>query len=131
MHILSGSRTTNAAAVNFTAASNFLRLAKSVEDGSFYSAMASVTFAAFTHEAFLNMLCEQNLAIDDWQRLNHGSWKKKHEALFSKLQIVTNFSVEPESILVQIFEFRNRIAHGCKETTSFKEIPVQELSPLT
>ena len=93
--------------------------------------MASVTFAAFTHEAFLNMLGEQILAKDDWQQLNRVSWKKKHEALFSELQIVTNFSAEPESILVQIFQFRNRIAHGCEETTSFQETLVEELSPLT
>lgn len=128
---VSGKRVTNAAANNYLAASNLLNLARSVEEGSFYWSLASVVFSAFTHEAFLNIMGQKVLNSTEWEKIDRSSWKKKHSSLFSKLSLSSDFLSEPESTLVDLFEFRNRIAHGREEEVLLNGVSIADIRPLS
>jgi hypothetical protein len=130
MPTLYGKRVTNAAATNFLAASNLLRLARSVEEGRFYWSLASIVFAAFTYEAFLNMIGQKVLTTAEWKKVDRASWKEKHRLLFKKLELKSDLSSEPESTLVELFEFRNRIAHGREEEVQIDGISIADIRPL-
>ncbi|MCF8151648.1 MAG: hypothetical protein K9K30_14105 [Burkholderiaceae bacterium] len=131
MPTLSGKRVTNAAATNFLAASNLLRLARSVEEGSFYWSMASIVFSAFAYEAFLNMIGQKVLTTAEWKKIDRASCKEKHQLLLKKLELTSDLSSEPESTLVELFEFRNRIAHGREEEIQIDGISIADVRPLT
>lgn len=130
MPTLYGKRVTNAAATNFMAASNLLRLAYSVEEGSFYWSLASIVFTAFTYEAFLNLIGQKVLSTAEWKKVDRASWKEKHRLLFKKLELKSDFSSEPESTLVELFEFRNRIAHGREEEVQIDGVSIADIRPL-
>jgi len=131
MPTISGKRVTNAAATNFLAASNLLRVARSVEEGSFYGSMASIVFSAFAYEAFLNMIGQKVLPAAEWKKIGRASWKEKHRLLLKKLELPSDFSVEPESTLIELFEFRNRIAHGREEEIKIDGVSIADVRPLT
>ncbi|WP_146187225.1 hypothetical protein [Novimethylophilus kurashikiensis] len=107
MHLLSGKRTTNAAANSYLAASNLLNLAREQDEGSFYWAMASVVFSAFTYEAFLNVIGEEVLGRERWVTIDRAGWMRKHSTIFAALSLQSNLSCPPESTLIELFDFRN------------------------
>ncbi|MEX0958513.1 MAG: hypothetical protein WDZ63_04445 [Burkholderiales bacterium] len=131
MHALSGDRTTNAAAVNFLAASSMLKLAQLGEEGNFYSSMASIVFSAFTYEAFLNIAGEEVIPPTEWEKIERAGWRRKQAALFKVLSVPIDMDTRPGSTLDEIFEFRNRMAHGREETKEVNGVTVADLRPLT
>lgn len=131
MHTISGKRVTNAAANNYLAAKNLLQLARSQEDGSFYWSMATVVFTAFTYEAFLNVVGEEVLGSEEWKKIDRASWRKKHAAVLTALSLPSDLSSRPESTLIELFEFRNQMAHGREEELVLNGISVADLRPLT
>jgi len=130
MPTLYGKRVTNAAATNFLAASNLLSLARTVGEGSFYWSLASIVFSAFAYEAFLNIIGQKVLTTAEWKKVDRASWKVKHRLLFKKLELTSDLLSEPESTLVELFEFRNRIAHGREEEVQVDGVSIADIRPL-
>lgn len=126
---LSGKRITSAAATNFLAASNLLDLARSTEEGNFYWSMASLVFSAFAYEAFLNEVGPRVVSAPEWGKINRASWKRKHEAVYAALKL--NADNSAIAVLSEIFEFRNRMAHGREEEVLLDSCHVADLRPLT
>lgn len=131
MPVISGRRVTNTAAYNYLAAKNLLRLAHSIEEGSFYWSMAAVVFAAFTYEAFLNMTGQKILSTEEWAKIDRASWRRKHRALSEHLSLHVDFISRPGSTLAEIFEFRNYVAHGREEELLLNGVTIADLRPLT
>lgn len=128
---LGGKRTINAAASNYHAVIALLNLAETKEEGSFIWSMAAIVFAAFTYEAYLNMIGKEILGKKKWEDLDRCSWKKKHSSISRKLSLDIIFSVRPENTLIEIFGFRNSIAHRRNEEVEIKDAPVDDFRPST
>jgi hypothetical protein len=93
--------------------------------------MAAIVFTAFTYEAYLNMIGKGVLGKKKWEKLDRASWFKKHKSISRKLSLDREFSIRPEKTLVEIFNFRNSIAHRRNEDVEIKDAPVDDFGPST
>jgi hypothetical protein len=131
MPTIGGRRTTNAAAYNYQAAQSLLGLAVKQEDGSFYWALASIVFSAFTYEAFLNVHGLKILGAKRWTSIDRAGWRRKHSEIYDKLSLAVDFESQPGSTLRELFEFRNARAHGREEELVLDGLFIADLKPLT
>ncbi|MCU7886468.1 MAG: hypothetical protein KZQ82_19945 [Candidatus Thiodiazotropha sp. (ex Lucinoma annulata)] len=84
--------------------------ATTVEEGSFYTEMASLLFSAFTLEAYLNHVGE--LLIQYWDEIDRLSYSKKLKIITTHTNINPDASQRPYQTIKSLFRFRNSIAHG-------------------
>ena len=110
-------------------ATHMLELAESSDDGQLYNLISSITFSAFTLEAYFNHLGSH--LHGDWLEKERKLPKLKKYKYFCKdLKIDIDFNKRPYSTITKIFSFRDTMAHG--KTTSDeinKEIAIEIGNP--
>lgn len=122
-------RTVNTYTYLYHCAIQSLAEAKEKEEGSFYRIMTSLTFSAFTLEAFSNHVGEK--LLDYWDNIERISPMDKQKVLHTHLKLKYDLSIRPLQTANNVFKFRNSIAHGKTEIISgeffYKDYP--ELKP--
>lgn len=87
-----------------------LEKARNDQEGSIHHVMASLTFTAFTLEAYLNHVGSQIFKCwDDLERLSPLS---KLNLIAEKLEIKNDEGTRPYQTVSEVFKFRNKLAHG-------------------
>lgn len=81
--------------------------------GSTHQFRASLVFAAFALEAYLNWLGQRQ--VPNWKYLDRLSPREKIEVNASHLGVKVDFGKRPWSIVTELFGFRNKLAHGKPE----------------
>lgn len=100
---------------------NALEYAKKSIEGQFYNAMTSMAFSAFCIEAYLNHIGQEKITY--WQTIERGlSPREKLEVLSNILGISVDYSKRPYQTFLEIFRFRDAIAHGKTERLSIETI---------
>jgi hypothetical protein len=113
--IMSGTATFNTFSYLLNGAHSFLLTAKEHSPGSKYCRVSAVLFSAFAVEAHLNHIGEIKLAF--WQIVEPKlGWRYKFELIAQQLEIEIDSGKRPFQTLVEVFKFRDRLAHG-KTTT--------------
>lgn len=85
-------------------------MATKIEEGSYFTEMASLLFSAFTLEAYLNHLGEK--LFEYWKELDRLPYYKKLTIITTHLKIKPDYKGPPYSTIEGLFRFRNSIAHG-------------------
>lgn len=119
--IYRGEREVRTFADLFHASLVMLKKAEEDERGSNYTNMASLLFAAFTFEAYLNHLGA--LQIEYWPEIESIKVMDKYSCLCKDLGIKSSKSKRPYQTLSKLFRFRNSLAHG-KTQILKKEVKV-------
>ena len=98
-------------AENIKAAEHFLKMANDHKLGQRWNLVATVTFCAFSIEAYLNHVGEkqEGKTWSIWDRKDHPSPREKLDRLMNNN---LNYSCEPFSSFGEIFELRDIVAHG-------------------
>jgi hypothetical protein len=107
---MSGTFTFNTFAYLLNGASSLAKSAKEHPEGSNYCRVAAVAFSAFAVEAYLNHVGEKLLPF--WSVVERLSWDSKLELLAKTLGLEPDFGRSPFQSLKDLFNFRNRLAHG-------------------
>ena len=97
----------------YAVAYRFFSQANPKPDAWFYPCLASLTFFAFTFEAYLNHL--GSTLFKSWDDLEQLSPMKKLNVIAERLELTVQFGEKPFQIIKQLFSFRNKIAHGKSE----------------
>jgi hypothetical protein len=87
-----------------------LRQAEEKHEGAYFPIMASLIFTAFTLEAYLNHIGKQIFGC--WKDLERLSPRSKLNVLAEKLGIEKNDNEQPFQTVTELFDFRNKVAHG-------------------
>lgn len=95
-----------------------LEKAKNIKEGSFYQLMSCLVFSAFTIEAYLNHVGEQE--IEYWGEIEKIEPMAKLKVLYSVLKLPFDPSKRPIQTVQQLFKFRNFMAHGRTEKLTGK-----------
>ena len=94
-----------------TGAKHMLQLAEADENGQLYTLISSLVFSAFTMEAYLNHLGK--LRNKDWDEVERKLPKLEKYKMFCKVaKLEINLNVRPYQTIVQLFRFRDQMAHG-------------------
>lgn len=72
-----------------------------------------LVFTAFSIEAYVNSLGERLLPA--WEQMERNGWRKKIEALYALMGQQADWAMEPLAFAIELFEIRNRLAHGKTE----------------
>lgn len=92
-------------------AKHMLKLAEESQKGQLYLLVASLIFSAFTLEAYLNHLGK--LRNKEWDEIERKYPKLDKYKLFSAAANVrVDFGVRPYRTLIELFNFRDHMAHG-------------------
>lgn len=84
------------------------------EQGAYYQFLASLTFSAFTFEAFLNHIGEH--LFNSWPDLERKlSHRGKLSLISEKLEFKVEYDRLPWQIIPKLFGFRDKVAHGKNE----------------
>ena len=78
--------------------------------GLFYQIMASLTFTAFALEAYLNYLGKT--LFKKWDYFERLSPNQKLDIITEKLEVKKEDGKRPFQTIIDLFKFRNDIAHG-------------------
>lgn len=108
---VSGRQTTITFVYTHTGAKHMLELAEATRDGQLYTVTSALIYCAFTLEAYLNHLGKLQHA--DWDEIerNYGK-RRKYEMLARSAGLQIDYSRRPYNTLVELFAFRDRMAHG-------------------
>lgn len=110
-----GKKTTVTFAYMRLGAKHMLKLAEESNEGQLYTLVASLIFSAFTLEAYLNHLGK--LRNKEWDEIERKYPKlEKYKLFATAADIKVDFNVRPYRTMKELFEFRDRMAHG-KTTT--------------
>jgi hypothetical protein len=111
-----GRKTTVTFAYMYKGAKCMLELAENSREGQLYTTVAALVFSAFTLEAYLNHLGK--LRNKEWDEIERKYSKFEKYKLFASASGIKFdcFRVRPYCTLKELFEFRDRMAHG-KTTT--------------
>ena len=86
---------------------------------------ASLVFSAFTLEAYLNHIGAKIFSC--WEDLEGLSPKKKLNVIAERLNVEIDYGMRPWQILIDLFDFRNDIAHGKSvKVKSEKILPLEK-----
>nr|SPS05723.1 conserved protein of unknown function [Candidatus Nitrotoga fabula] len=97
-------------------------------EGSFYTTMSALLLTAFTFEAYLNHL---NYLLDEncklWEEEETVKVLDKYTAICKNLDFTPDKSRRPYQTLINLFRFRNSIAHGkSKRLEISKDVHIDE-----
>ena len=113
-----GSTTFNTFAYLRAGAVSLFQSATEQPEGSGYCRVAAVLFATFSIEATLNHIGEEKLP--DWSIVERRlSWKDKLELIDCRLNMGIDRGQRPFQALHELFQFRDRLAHGKTQTRTF------------
>lgn len=119
-----GKKTTVTFAYMRLGAKYMLELAKGSQEGQLYTVVASLIFSAFTLEAYLNHLGK--LRNKEWYEIERKYPKlEKYKLFTAAANVNVDFNVRPYRTLKELFEFRDRMAHG-KTTTECVSVCIDE-----
>jgi len=79
-----------------------------------YELLPVLVFAAFTVEAYVNSVGTRK--INFWSHVDRLPWKKKIEVLHLVAGKQTDWGQDPLQLAVQLFDIRDRLAHGKQES---------------
>ena len=100
-----------------------LDIARLSEEGQPYTCVASLTFSAFMLEAYFNHL--GSLRIREWDEVERKYAKLEKYKKFAKAAgIGVNLNIYPQKSLVELFAFRDSMAHG-KTTAGNIDIEIE------
>lgn len=112
---MSGSATFNAFSYLFNGAKSLSQTAKEQLSGSNYCRISAALFSAFTIEAHLNHIGELKLPF--WAIVEPKlSWRNKIDLIAQHLNVESDFGTRPFQTLIDLFKFRDRLAHGKTKT---------------
>lgn len=94
-------------------ANTLARLAKEDPKGSYHQYLASISFRAFSLEAFLNHIGEE--IFTSWKDIERLSTKGKINVVCEKLSITPDYGSMPWQIEPKLTAIRNKVAHGKNE----------------
>ena len=83
---------------------------KTREEGSKWTAMASLTLTAFSFEAYLNHLGDR--MFRNWTEMESSSALDKLSAICKKLKVRVPMDMRPGQTVKSLIKFRNALAHG-------------------
>jgi len=97
-----------------------LNLAKNQEDGRLHLLVSSLTFRAFALEAFFNHIGR----IDDpeWEQHQWSGFDEKPKELGKLLGVAVNYGQAPWSVIRELKQFRDAVAHGSTGSISKEAI---------
>lgn len=101
-----------------TAAYDALEKASNIKEGSLYQTMSSLIFSAFALEAYLNHVGEKKLEF--WNDIERIKPLSKLRVLYVYLGLDFDTSKRPIQTVIQVFKFRNFMAHGKTEKVEGK-----------
>jgi len=104
------SRNHKAFAEHWNASGFFLKQGKSDVNGSHYMFLASLSFSAFTLEAFLNHIGEAT--FNSWVDMDKLSPRAKLNVICEKLIIKQDYSSLPWQVIPELIGFRNKSVHA-------------------
>lgn len=108
--IYSASREVRAYAILDHGANVLIEKTEQEKKGSYHTATSALVLTAFTFEAYLNHLGENELNLwDDTERM---LVLDKYNVLCENLKICPDFSILPYQTVKDLIKFRNAIAHG-------------------
>src|SRR3990167_8464625 len=87
-----------------------------LQDGELeeYEHLPIVVFAAFSIEAYINSIGFRK--VNFWNQYERRSWRKKIEILHANVGATPNWNADPLQLATQLFEIRDRLAHGKQES---------------
>jgi hypothetical protein len=107
---------------------NFEELNKN-DEGSFYKMITIVIFSCFTIEAYMNHIGKN--VYSHWKEIDRIKTLDKLKILFTQLELDFDKSREPIQSIYEMFEIRNKLAHGNTESinkkTKQKAIQINEI----
>lgn len=106
---------------------HLLDTAETHEKGSLLNLQAAAVFCAFALEAYLNHVGEEELEF--WSEIDRISYAAKLEVLAKHLGFTVDKSQRPFQTILELFRFRNELAHG--RTQTIQETIVSSSAPDT
>jgi len=103
--------------VLFNTACYLMDMGEKNEKGRLLNLQAATVFLAFTFEAYLNHVGEEELAF--WSEIDHISYTDKLKVLSKHLGFPVDRSRRPFQTIGELFTLRNTLAHG--RTRKLKE----------
>ena len=108
---VTGKVETNTFAYMFIGANHMLALATKTKEGQLYNIISCITYCAFTLEAYFNHFGK--LRNSDWDNIERKYSKlKKYTRFCKELSLANDLKEKPYLTMVEIFTFRDQIAHG-------------------
>jgi len=98
----------------YNGAKSTLEVEKNIERGGFYQVMASLFFSAFAIEGWLNHLGRKKIRY--WEEIERIPTISKLKVLYQYLGLNYNSSKRPIQTIIELFRFRNLMAHAKTET---------------
>ncbi|GAA3990598.1 hypothetical protein GCM10022279_12160 [Comamonas faecalis] len=106
-----GRQTTITFVYTHIGAKHMLELAERTSEGQLYTLTSALIYCAFTLEAYLNHLGK--LRHSDWDEIERRrSKRQKFETFARSANLEFDYARRPYVTLVQLFAFRDRMAHG-------------------
>ena len=92
-----------------------LENAEKSKKGQFFNVMSSLIFCAFMIEAYFNHL--GNERFDAWDNIERKLSKRgKLKKILADLHLSVGYQSRPYSSILEVFDFRDTLAHGKTET---------------
>jgi hypothetical protein len=98
----------------WNASLDFFQRGSEQEYKSFYAFMASVVFTGFTLEAYLNWFGTR--LFDHWNYLERLNPREKLDLILDHLGSKADYGIRPWQTLIELYKFRNKMAHGKPES---------------
>ena len=119
--VVRGQTTTNKFAYIHIGAKHMLNQAEDSDEGQLYNLIGCLTFSAFTLEAYFNHFGK--LKNPDWNKIERDySKRKKYEHFCSECDVTYDFKVRPYSTILELFNFRDTMAHGKSTEDSIEKL---------
>lgn len=87
--------------------------AEEKEEGRFNNCLVSMVFSALCLEAYMNYIGEAN--IKNWELISRSRIKDKLESIAKELNVEIDFEKRPFQTFLEIFSYRNKLAHAKTE----------------
>ena len=93
---------------------HLLDRAEHESEGRLLNLQAAAVFTAFTFEAYLNHVGQEEIAF--WEEIDRISYHKKLAVITKQLGMKLDMSAQPGQTISELFKLRNNLAHGRTKT---------------